>query len=137
MFKVLSYTDYDSYIKLINEFRKTSFSYIDFCNFVNNKHIIVILLIENNNIIGSGTILYEQKLIHNYGVVAHIEDVIISKEYRGKKYGKILIDYLIDEAKKNKCYKIILNCDKNVKEFYNKSNFNVSGLEMSYYFEKQ
>ena len=135
MFRILSYTDYNSYIKLINEFRKTNFSYIDFCNFVDNKHISVILLIENNNIIGSGTILYEQKLIHNYGMVAHIEDVIVSKKYRGKKYGKKLIDYLVDKAKKKKCYKIILNCDKNVKEFYKKSNFNETGLEMSYYFE--
>jgi ribosomal protein S18 acetylase RimI-like enzyme len=32
----------------------------------------------------------------------HIEDICIDDNYRGNNYGKILMNYLIDEAKKEK-----------------------------------
>ena len=133
MIKLLESTDYYRYYKLINEFRKTDYSYNNFCNFINQPNINIWVIEVNNEIIGTGTLLLEQKLIHNFGIVAHIEDVVISKNYKGKKYGIKLILHLIQKSKEKSCYKIILNCNEDIKEFYKKSNFNVSGLQMSYY----
>ena len=48
------------------------------------NHNIFILEIENK-IIGMGTLLIESKIIHQFGKVGHIEDIVISNEYRGKK----------------------------------------------------
>ena len=59
------------------------------------SNILIYIVYHDRNIIGSGTILYENKIIHNFGQVAHIEDIVISKDYQGFGYGKKLIKYLI------------------------------------------
>ena len=122
--RLLENRDYYKYTELINEFRKTKFTYNEFCNFINIKDINVwILCNDKDEIIGSGTILYERKLIHDYGLVSHIEDIVVSQKHRGKEYGKKIINYLIQMARGNKCYKITLNCNSEVKEFYSKLGF--------------
>ena len=131
--RLLEQKDYYKYHKLINEFRKTDFSYNNFCNFINEKNIQVWIIEDKNEIVGAATLLFEQKLIHNFGIVAHIEDVVISKNFRRQNYGKILIEYLIKKAKEKKCYKVILNCDAKIEDFYNKCNFKQNGIHMSHY----
>ena len=121
------------------------YSQLTFCSNLSNEEIInfINLLPENNkiycmkvgcNIVGFGTIIIEQKIIHNLGFVGHIEDIIISKEYSGKGYGKKLIKFLINIAKKYACYKVILNCSEDNILFYEKCGFNKKNIEMSIYF---
>ena len=86
------------------------------------------------HIIGSVTIFIETKIIHNFGKVAHIEDVIVDNTYRGKGLGKVLVQKGIDYAQKHDCYKIILNCsDENI-PFYEKCGFSKKENEMVLYF---
>ena len=35
-------------------------------------------------ILGSGTIIYEPKIIHGYKNVGHIEDIVVHEKYRGQ-----------------------------------------------------
>ena len=53
-----------------------------------NHQIFVIENKDTNHIIGTLTILIEQKVIHNMGKVGHIEDVVIDNKYRGRGLGK-------------------------------------------------
>lgn len=134
MIRLLEQKDYLKYYKLINEFRKTEFSYNNFCNLINEKNIQVWIIEDKNEIVGTGTLLFEQKLIHNFGLVAHIEDVVISKNFRRQNYGKMLIEHLIQKAKEKTCYKVILDCDSKIETFYNKCGLKTNGIQMSYYF---
>ena len=97
------------------------------------KNIKIYCIKVNNNIIGFGTIIIEQKITHNLGYVGHIEDIIISKEYSGRGYGKKLINFLINVGKNNNCYKIILNCSEDNILFYEKCGFKQKNVEMSLY----
>ena len=133
MIRLLEQKDYSNYYKLINEFKKTNFSYNNFCNFINEKNIQVWVIEYENKIIATGTLVLEQKLIHNFGIAAHIEDVVISEQFRKQNYGKTLINFLIKKAKEYNCYKVILNCENKLQNFYNKCNFSVSGIQMSCY----
>jgi glucosamine-phosphate N-acetyltransferase len=138
----LEFKDYNKkYLNLLSQLTVLDISSIDyelFKSFVlslNNNHIV--LVIEDNLkncIIGTITILIEQKLIRNFGKVAHIEDVVIDKDFRGKGIGKLLIQEAIKIAHKNKCYKIILDCDETNVPFYEKCNFKNKGSFMAYYF---
>ena len=103
-----------------------------FSNLEPNTHIYVLENSENQ-LIGMGTLLIESKLIHGGSKVAHIEDVVIDKKYQGNGYGKILINNLIEKAKKFKCYKIILNCNEKNIGFYEKAGFQQKNVEMSLY----
>ena len=133
----LNENDYEKYLKLINNLRPTHFSKEDFLytlKKINNNSSIWIMEL-NNELISTGTILYEHKFIHNISILAHIEDICVDEKFRGKKYGIELINYLVQEAKKNDCYKVNLYCDEKLEKFYEKSNFEKKGIQMAIYIE--
>ena len=88
----------------------------------NPDHIIVVALIEGK-VVGAATLLLESKFIHNGGIVGHIEDVVVDKNYQGQKIGEKIIKYLLEFAKTKGCYKTILDCVDDVKPFYEKLGF--------------
>ena len=60
---------------------------------------------------------------------------VIDKNYRGKKYGSILLKEVIDIAKKLKCYKVILNCREDLCGFYQSQGFVKRSEGMAIYFQ--
>jgi ribosomal protein S18 acetylase RimI-like enzyme len=57
----------------------------------------------------------ERKFVHENGLVGHIEDIVVHKDYRKLQFGRFIIDQLTTIGKVTGCYKIILDCsDKNV-----------------------
>ena len=106
-----------------------------------NTHYIYVMYSEENEIdpheqlIGMGTLIVERKLVHGGYPVGHIEDEVIDKKYRGKSYGKKLIDFLIEKAKESGCYKVILNCEEKNVGFYERLGFQQKNVEMSLYLD--
>jgi glucosamine-phosphate N-acetyltransferase len=88
-----------------------------------NPNHIIHVAIDNKKIVGSTTLLIEQKFIHNGGLVGHIEDVVVRKDYEGKGIGIKLVTSLLERAKEKNCYKTILDCKDDVKQFYEKIGF--------------
>ena len=88
----------------------------------NPDHIIHVA-IDNKKIVGSTTLLIEQKFIHDGGLVGHIEDVVVRKDYEGKGIGIKLVTSLLERAKEKNCYKTILDCKDDVKQFYERIGF--------------
>ena len=97
-----------------------------------NPNHIIHVAIENKKIVGSTTLLIEQKFIHGGGLVGHIEDVVVRKDYEGKGIGMKLVISLLDVAKQRRCYKTILNCEDSLKQFYEKIGFKKTTNEMRY-----
>lgn len=88
----------------------------------NPDHIIAVAEVDGK-IVGATTLIIEPKFIHNGGVVGHIEDVVVNKDFQGKKIGEKIMRYLIEIAKNRGCYKTILDCTDDVKPFYEKLGF--------------
>jgi glucosamine-phosphate N-acetyltransferase len=88
----------------------------------NTNHIIYVA-IDNKKIVGSTTLLIEQKFIHDGGLVGHIEDVVVRKDCEGKGIGIKLVTSLLERAKEKNCYKTILDCKDDVKQFYERIGF--------------
>jgi glucosamine-phosphate N-acetyltransferase len=95
-----------------------------------NYRIIIAEDNQNHQIIGSATLLIEQKFIHNGGRAGHIEDVVTRKGYEGKGIGREILKELIKIAKDNECYKIILDCDEKLVKFYEKLGFKKHSIMM-------
>ena len=125
----LSSVDVD--VGLCNEF-------CEFINLLNDNHRVVVFEIkinENETIIaGIGTIFIERKIIHSFGKVGHIEDIAVSKLYRGLGIGKNIVDYLINYAKEKGCYKAVLNCSNDNIKFYEKCDLKLKSNQMAIYF---
>lgn len=139
MIRKLKLNDYfKNYLDLINNFTKdiTKISFIRFKNLFLNQMINEDIFIyeENNKIIGNIKIIKEQKFHNNFMYILHIEDLIVDKNYRRKGIATKLINYVL-KYKTNNCYKIVLNCNNELLQFYEKFNFNKKGIEMCYYFK--
>jgi glucosamine-phosphate N-acetyltransferase len=89
---------------------------------------------QEHNLIGSGTLVIEHKLIRGSGDVGHIEDVVVNDRFRGLRYGVSLITTLTGVAEKLGCYKVILDCETSNVPFYEKCGLTANGVQMVKYF---
>jgi glucosamine-phosphate N-acetyltransferase len=87
-----------------------------------------------NKIVASASIFLEQKFIHDGGIVAHLEDVVVDQYYRGAQLGKKLIDNVVEIAKNSGAYKIIADCKPELISFYSKNGFEKRGEQIAIYF---
>ena len=97
----------------------------------NPDHIIHVAEIDGK-IVGSTTLLIEQKFIHEGGKVGHIEDVVVSKEFEGRGIGIKLVTSLLEVAKTKNCYKTILDCKNELIPFYERIGFKQESNQMRY-----
>ena len=103
-----------------------------FLEFINRTNPLI--YIENSVILGSLTLIFERKMIHNSGIVCHIEDFVVEESRRGEGIGRKLMDYAIEESNNKDCYKVILNCNDKMISFYEKFGFSNNNNQMSLYF---
>jgi glucosamine-phosphate N-acetyltransferase len=117
--------------KTITISQRKFMNYLD--NLNNNYQIIVVEDTSKDTIIGTITFFIEYKIIHNCGIVMHIEDLVISNSSRNIGLGKYLINRCSNIAKELECYKIILNCNDANVPFYEKCGFEKKENEMVFY----
>ena len=97
----------------------------------NPDHIIHVAEVDGK-VVGSTTLLIEQKFIHEGGKVGHIEDVVVSKEFEGRGIGIKLVTSLLEVAKTENCYKTILDCKDELIPFYERIGFKQESNQMRY-----
>lgn len=98
-----------------------------------NPTTTILVMEDENKIVGTGKIFIEHKLHNGFKGVAHIEDIVIDQSVRGKGFGHSLMDCLMDIAKKKQCYKVVLNCNLVNENFYEKCGMTKKGTEMCKY----
>ena len=94
----------------------------------------IFVAVQDGTVIGSTTLIIEQKFIHNGGKVGHIEDVVVSKAHQGKGVGEKVMRFALEYAREQGCYKTILDCEDKVKPFYENLGFkhNSNGMRFDY-----
>ncbi len=97
----------------------------------NPDHIVAIAELDGK-IVGTTTLLIEPKFIHKGGLVGHIEDVVVDKNFQGQKIGEKIMKYLLEYAKNRGCYKTILDSTDDVKPFYEKLGFKYIANELRF-----
>lgn len=97
----------------------------------NKNHLVFVALDkETKEVIGATTVFIEPKFIHDCGSLAHIEDVVVRPGFEGQGIGRALVERAIRQAKKEDCYRVLLDCsDQNV-PFYEKLEFRKRNNEM-------
>ncbi|KAJ1306763.1 hypothetical protein OPQ81_007749 [Rhizoctonia solani] len=98
-------------------------------------YVIVIIDTSNDQVVGTGTVFLEHKLIRNLGLVGHIEDIVVSPKMQGKKLGLRIINTLTHISENQGAYKTILNCSNENIPFYQKCGFKQKENEMAKYAE--
>ena len=90
--------------------------------------------IDKIHIIGTGTIIYEPKIIHNGKYVGHIEDIVVGEKHRNLGIARSILTELKKHAYVKDCYKVILDCSEENIKFYEKNDFIYKGAQMAVYF---
>jgi ribosomal protein S18 acetylase RimI-like enzyme len=72
----------------------------------------------DNKLVATHTVTIEHKLLYNYGKVAHMEDLAVLKEYRGKGFAKRMLEYSLEFCKQQGVYKILATCEPNMVKYY-------------------
>lgn len=86
-------------------------------------YVIVVEDTNNGNVIGSATLVLEQKFIHKCALRGRLEDVVVSKDYRGKQLGKLIVMTILQLAHHLQCYKLSLDCRDTLVPFYESLGF--------------
>jgi len=84
----------------------------------------------DGRVVGTATLLVEQKFIHRGGKVGHIEDVAVHREQQLRGIGSCLVKHATDEARKLGCYKVILDCFERLAPFYVRLGYRVFNVGM-------
>jgi glucosamine-phosphate N-acetyltransferase len=133
----------NKYLKLLGEL--TNVDELDNILFESNLNkinsmgkIIIGYVLDNKTnifeIVGSGTVIIEPKIIRCGKSVAHIEDIVVKSNWRGKKISQSILNELKHWAKISDCYKVILDCDEQVFGVYKSNGFEKKGIQMGLYF---
>ncbi len=89
----------------------------------------IFVAVDSNGVVGTISVFLEEKI--NRGTrsngrlfsVAHIEEMVVAAECRGKGLGKQLVDHAVKFSKQAGAYKIILDCSEENVGFYEKCGF--------------
>ena len=95
----------------------------------NRNHVIIVAEVDGR-IVGSGTLIIEQKFIHKGGLVGHIEDWVIDKEFQGRGIGRKITERMLEIARERGCYKTILDCKPNLESYYKNMGFRENEMAM-------
>jgi predicted N-acetyltransferase YhbS len=85
---------------------------------------------EEGKVIGTMMLIIVPNLSHGGLPWAGVENVMVDSDYRRQGIGRLLMDYVLAQAKKAGCYKIQLISDKSRKEahkFYKALGYKASG----------
>ena len=74
--------------------------------------------------------------IHDLGIIGHIEEIAILKDYQKKGLGVKLLASISSIAKNVGCYKTILGSGEHNEPFYEKCGFEKQGRVMGQYYEE-
>lgn len=77
---------------------------------------------DDNRIIATASLLLQSKFRYKEKC-GYIEDVCVAKDFQGKGIGKLLMDYVILQAKREPCYKLVLFTTEANIGFYKKIGF--------------
>lgn len=99
----------------------------------NDPNLQIWVMRDEQRIVATGTLLVEQKLYRNGQRVGHIEDICVDPAIHGKGLGRQMVNKLVEIAKSNQCYKVILDCASDKEKFYEKCGFEHTNSQMAFY----
>jgi glucosamine-phosphate N-acetyltransferase len=74
--------------------------------------------VEGARVVGTTSLVVEQKFIHGGALCGHIEDVAVHAEFKKRQIGARLVRHATEAAAQAGCYKVILSCFERLIPFY-------------------
>jgi glucosamine-phosphate N-acetyltransferase len=85
--------------------------------------VLTFVCVEHDRVLGTASLVVEQKFIHGGGKVGHVEDVAVHPGHQSRGVGRRLVGHAVEQASRHGCYKVILNCSDRLVGFYGLAGF--------------
>ncbi len=85
--------------------------------------VLTYVMLVDGRVVGTASLVLEQKFLHQGGFVGHLEDVAIRKDLQNRGIGAALIKTLLAESQRLGCYKVVLQCVPDRMPFYERAGF--------------
>jgi GNAT superfamily N-acetyltransferase len=108
----------EEYQKLIKDFGASS---------KDSRCLVAVL---GKKIVGTITVWINSRIPRGHQRIALIEDLAVRKDFESLGVGQALINDALKFARETNCQRARLICKPELKEFYEKSGFNVDGISM-------
>jgi glucosamine-phosphate N-acetyltransferase len=92
--------------------------------------VLTFVCLDGDQVVGTASLVVEQKFIHGGGRVGHVEDVAVRDGHRLRGIGTRLVRHAVEAARREGCYKVILNCTEALADFYRRIGFRAHTLGM-------
>jgi len=100
-------------------------------SFAEQQYSIACVAVYNGSVVGFGSLFLLNRV--RGGKSAVIEDMVVHSGLRGQGIGRSILDYLLEHARKEGCFKVSLESSDTATQFYHASGFIVSGHIMKCY----
>lgn len=97
-------------------------------NFCRQTNVHSLIASVNEETVGYGSVAIVTNI--RGGKLGHIEDIVCHSDYQQQGIGRAILSGLFEIAKSKDCYKIALQCKEHNVLFYEKCNYDVSGIAM-------
>ena len=112
--------------EVVNQLRQ-SLSYDEFEDLIYDMRDMqykMIGIMDGEELITYAGVCVQTNLYHKRHL--YVFDLVTDEKYRGKKYGKMMLNYLVDYAKMGMCENIVLSSNlerENAHKFYEKNGY--------------
>ncbi|KAI1359663.1 acyl-CoA N-acyltransferase [Xylaria arbuscula] len=132
-------SDYDkgfletlSYLSEVGDLSRETFeSIFDAMQQAGNMYFTIVLEdTATHRVVATGTVVIELKFIHGGSKAAHLEDLVVNKDYQKRGFGRLIHlarDHIVGEAG---CYKGVLDCRNYNVKFHEKAGYTATGVYM-------
>lgn len=117
-----------SQLSAVEPLSEESFSILVNRMLAQDKHVF--LKIVDDKVVSTASVYIEYKITRGGALAAHVEDVATAKGMENRGYARELLRHIQDYARKRGCYKLVLHCKEHLVNFYTKSGFVSSGVNM-------
>lgn len=117
---------------------KTKYDRTELLSIINDNTKPIYLAIDNDKVMGYCFCIIKECILDKHISKArtlYIDDLCVDNEYRNKHIGRIILDYVKDEAKKMNIEFITLNVwegNDSARAFYEHNGFKIRKTEMEY-----
>jgi glucosamine-phosphate N-acetyltransferase len=115
----------NNFLETLSALKPTTLT-LDRLKHIHSKRVNIVktfVAIKDYKVVGTVSLLLEQKFINDGGICGHIEDMSVHKDHQKQGIGKALIEFAVEYARKKKAYKIILDCADDKVGFYMSCGF--------------
>ncbi|KAF2457512.1 hypothetical protein BDY21DRAFT_285761 [Lineolata rhizophorae] len=89
-----------------------------------------VVICEGKRVVAAGTLVAEKKFSYDLGIVGHIEDIVVSRDQKGRKMGLRVLEALTFISERLGCHRVVADSTEANEAFHGQAGYAKEGSMM-------